>query len=222
MPDRATISRLAWPAVAMALGAALFFTLGFGAAHRGSGQTLRLPLDGRWVQSPPFRPSPGGSYRASLQLDRRHPHREMKCLADVGTPSAASSENGRHSDCPPGFEPIQVEWVLVRDGRPISASYAFGPHAGEYGGDFVGRSFGTYRLYSGAQYRLGARIVAAPRSAAVTRPRIVLAYDQMTDLIFMTLLWSVAALLLAGWGAWRLVRSFLSPPGERKGLRSHG
>lgn len=207
MTGRENILRLAIATAILAVAAVIHFTLGFGAPDRSVPATLDLPLDGSWAEAPAFRPHPPGSYRVSLELDRRFPHREMECLADVGSPEPASTAPGRRTDCPPGFDPLGVEWRLLEDGRPARLGYDFGPHAGEYSGATVGRSFVMVDLARGRTYQLRARTTDSPASSAVTRPRLRIAYGDMAELVVQALFWSALAILLAFVGAVLLIEA---------------
>lgn len=207
MAMRATILRLLLALGLMAAAPGLYMTAGFGAPDRSRPVLMELPLDGRWVESATFRAAPPGGYRASLLLDRRHPHREMECLADVGFPSPTSGTPGRHPDCPAAFRPLVVEWTLLENGLPAKPTYDFGLHAGEYSGDTVGRSFATFDLARGVPYRVRARVIDAADAVTITRLRLQLAYDDMARLLVRSLFWSVAAGVLVFAGLTLLART---------------
>lgn len=196
----------------------LYQTKGFGAPDRSRPLVLALPADGRWIESTPFRASIGGDYRASLTLERKYPHREMECLADVGMPLPTSTESGRRSDCPTGFTPAQLQWSLIEEGRPARQTYDFGQHAGEYGSDTLGRSLGIFELRPGRSYVVRARLSGAPPQLWTTGPKLELAFGDMASLIVQALLFSAAsgAMGLIGLGyliaaAWKALRNPSNP-----------
>ena len=170
----------------------LYLSKGFGAPDHSRPVVLALPSDRRWIESAPFRASPGGRYRASLLLERKYPHREMECLADVGMPFPTSTESGRRTDCPAGFSPSRLQWNLIEDGRAANLTYDFGgDHAGEYASATVGRSLGIYMLRQGPSYVVRALLREAPSQLWTTRPKLELAFDDMASLIVQALFFSV-------------------------------
>ena len=199
-----------WLIVAAAI---LFLTKGLGSADQSRPVVLALLSDGSWIESAPFRASITSSYRASLSLERKYPMREMECLADVGSPFPRSTEPGRRTDCPPGFSPAHLEWSLIEEGVPANQTYDFGPHAGEYTSDTVGRSLGSFVLRSGRTYVVRARLSGAPTQLWATGPKLELAFDDMASLAVPASFFSLVAgvLGLVGLGLviaalWRVQR----------------
>ena len=194
--------RMSVGALLIIAGVGLYLSEGFGAQDHSRPVVLVIPSDGSWIESAPFRASPGGNYRASLSLERKYAHREMECLADVGMPFPASTESGRRTDCPPGFSPSELDWNLFENGRAVGPTYAFGDHAGEYASATVGRSLGIYRLRQGPSYVVRARLRGAPTQLWTTRPKLELAFDDMASLAVQALLFSVVSGItgLAGLG----------------------
>ena len=174
----------------------LFLTKGLGSADQLRPVVLTLPSDGSWIESAPFRASITSSYRASLSLQRKYPHREMECLADVGSPFPRSTEPGRRTDCPPGFSPAQLEWSLIEEGRPAKRTYDFGQHAGEYTSDTVGRSLGAFVLHSGRSYVVRARLSEAPTQLWATGPKLQLTFDDTAWLAVPASIFSLVSAML--------------------------
>ena len=188
----------------------LFLTKGLGSADQSRPVVLALLPDGNWIESAPFRASITSSYRASLSLERKYPHREMECLADVGSPFPGSTEPGRRTDCPPGFSPAQLEWSLVEEGRPAKQTSDFGPHAGEYTSDTVGRSLGSFVLRSGHTYVVRARLSEAPIQLWATGPKLELAFDDMASLAAPASFFALVSAVLGLVGLGLVIAAFWS------------
>jgi hypothetical protein len=165
-----------------------------------------LPMNGSALQTGPFTIWHPGHYRVSLQLKRRHPHREMECLADVGMPFKTSSATGRRTDCPPsGFPPTMIEWTLLDHGKRPSQNDA-GGHAGEYSREFVGRTLGWCDLRRFHTYRFTARILNPNPNLALTEPRVLVDYDEAAGAIVSQLFFSLIGIGLGLIGLIGLVR----------------
>ena len=177
---------------------------GFGALDYGRPALVTLRHDGGWVESAPFSATPG-LYRAPVSLNRKYPQREMECLADVGMPFPLSTEGGRRTDCPPGYSPLQLSWIVLEDGKPSGRSGNFGDHAGEYSDAAVGRSLGSVELRRGRSYKMRVRVIEAPEKLWATNPTVSLAYGDMTGLVVGSLFFSVLSGALGVTGLWLLL-----------------
>lgn len=198
----------------IAAALALFMIAGFGAPDRSQPVNMTLRRDGGWVKSTSFLAAPPGFYRVSLTLSRKFPQREMECLADVGMPFPLSTESGRRTDCPPGYSPLHLSWIVLEDGKPLSRSGEFGEHAGEYSGTTVGRSLEGFELRRGRKYEVHVRVIEAPERLWTTDPKVRLAYNDVAGLIVRALLCSILSGLLGATGLWLLLaalRSALRP-----------
>lgn len=172
-------------------------TMGFGRSD--DSQSLTLRADGQWVESPAFKISTRGGYRTSLTIDRKFPFKETECLAGVGMPYAGSTRSGPRTDCPKDFFPPALQWSILEGGRALRSTTNFGPNAGEYASDSVGRSLGMYELRPDAHYVLRARISNSSTHFAATNPRLDISFGDPVAIIvsrlFFSLIASAAALI---------------------------
>ena len=197
--------RVALGGLLLAGGAAILFASGAGQPDHSRALLLDLDTTGHWVSSPPFKAWLPGGYSASLELDRRYPHREMECLAGVGMPDPASSRSGPRADCPPGFTRTNLEWQILQDGQRITPRGDVDDHSGEYSDATVGRSLGWLDLKKGATFVVQARLIGPSDKLAVARPRLRIGYNDVETLIVQGFFFSAIALILAVTGAGMLI-----------------
>ena len=136
---------------------------------------LRLELNGDdKITSSEFRVQETRGYRAVLEIDRKFPFRETECLLGVGMPDPLSSRSGLRTDCPSDFPPADLEWAIMKDGRPLPIAGKVPAHDGKYGNDTIARELGFVALRNGQLYSAEAQLRHSNTNLKQAAPRLII------------------------------------------------